>query len=375
MKKLIILLTVFTLIGVTTAAQINIGGTFEITANLAMDETWSQNDPRTAMHRDMIINLGAQTPDGSFGAMGSLVRNLEFWVYAWWKPVDFFKLKLGSIFEDSTWVGAVIADDEGLHGNKFNTRVTRNFAGNVLANETGFFDPHMTELQIERAMQLSFYPIPGLAINLGFPMDRSAFNNMAEYNYIYKLHAQVAYDFGFGTAAITFINAVDEPGEFKTVFAHWNMLIGDAMNLELGFNVGFNSSATAPINIGFGFGYGDYEVDGLVVNARLGASIAIEDNENTRIGADIVPSFGMDRYRFYFPVGFALSLPWNPRDTPRDPSTPRNSNRDVLFYWSLTPYVSISLNGPYFIGGIRIFNDPVRDGIAWAIPVGFRWDF
>ena len=363
MKKLVVFLTVFTLITASVAADVNLGGSFELMAHLARGETWNDNDPRTAMERDMNISIGAETPDGRFGTLGTLVRNTNFWVYAWWKPVDLFMIKMGSIFEDSTWAEADIAGEglAGPHANKLNVKPTLNYAGSVLPSSTGFFTPAMTDLQQERALQLSFYPIEGLAVNFAFPMDRSQFNNMAEYNYIYKMHIQAAYAIGdVGEAAVAFINAPESADEFKSIFAQWKMPLGDSMRLELGFNLGFNSEATAPLNIGLGFGWGNPGDDRLVVNVRAGASVAMEDNQATCIGVDLVPMYDFDFMRLYVAGGLGVIMP---------------AEGDTKVHWSFNPYIAKNLGGPFFYAGFQLYSSTVADGMDWSIPLGFRWDF
>ena len=351
-------------------SNINIGGSFELMAHLARGETWNDDDPRTGMERDMIITIGAETENNKFGMKGALVRNANWWVYAWWKPVEFFMIKTGAIYEENSWATTDITGEgfQGPHANKLNVKPTEDYAGIVLRRETGFLSPAMTDLQKERALQLSFFPLKGLTVNFGFPMDRSAFNNMAEYNYIYKLHAQIAYEIdGIGEAAFSFINAPDAPDEYKNIFAQWKMPIGDFFKLELGINYALNSEITAPLNIGLGLGLGELGRDLFVMNLRAGASIPMEDTQDTNIGTDIVLICDFDFIRLYLPIGIGINMPYE------------NENN---LYWSFSPYVAKNLGGPYFYAGIQFYNGiwasgrpTSTEGINWSIPLGFRWDF
>ena len=369
-KKSIFILAVLFFIAIPVFADVNIGGSFELTAHLARGETWNDEDPRTAMERDMIITIGAETDNDKFGIKGALVRNANWWVFAWWKPVDFFMLKTGAIFEEDTWIGSDITGDgfSGPHNNRLNVKPTEDYAGNVLFRDIGFFAPEMTDGQKELALQLSFYPINGLTLNLGFPMDRSAFNNMAEYNYIYKLHAQVAYEIdGIGEMAFSFINAPDAPEEYKNIFAQWKMPIGDLLKFELGINFALNSEITAPLNIGFGLGLGELSRDRFNINLRAGVSIPMEDTQETDIGTDIVFVYDFDFLRLYIPVGIGINKPIEEEDN---------------FYWNFSPYVAKNLGGPFFYAGIQLYNGKwasgkptSTEGINWSIPLGFRWDF
>jgi len=370
MKKSIIIFTAFIFISIPVFAEVNLGGSFELMAHLAKGETSNDDDPRTAMERDMIITIGAETENNKFGIKGALVRNANWWVYGWWKPVEFFMLKTGAIFEENTWAATDITGEglRGPHANRLNVKPTEDYAGIVLPRETGFFTPAMTTSQKELALQFSFYPIKGLAINLGFPMDRSAFNNMAEYNYIYQLHAQIAYEInGIGEAAFSFINAPDAPDAFKNIFAQWKMPIGDLLKLELGFNFALNSEITKPLNIGLGLGFGELGRDRFVMNLRAGASIPMEDAQDTNIGTDIVFIFDLEFLNLYLPFGIGINMP---------------KDNDNILYWSFSPYVAKNLGGPFFYAGIQLYNGvwasgkpTSTEGINWSIPLGFRWDF
>jgi hypothetical protein len=362
-KKIIILLTALVLISTSAAADLNFGGSFELMAEMAKGETWNDNEPRTSLERNMDITLFAATEDGTFSIKGALLRNTNFWVYAWWRPIDIFMIKIGAIFEDSTWATGM--DMEALHGNKFKVRPSDDFAGGILGDGTGFFTHEMNDSsgQKERALQLSFYPLKGLTINLGFPMDLSDFKNLAEYNYIYKLHAQAVYEIdGLGEAAVSFINAIDEADKFKQIFAQWRMPLGDSMKLELGLNLGLSPESTAPLNVGLGFGWGDLNEEQLGLNVRVAASIPMEETQDTRIGLDLLPSYDLGILRLYVPFGIGLNLP-------------AADNVDSSFYWSANPYVAKKLGGPFFYAGFRIYKTTVGDGMDWSIPLGFRWDF
>jgi hypothetical protein len=366
-KKLFVFLTAFTLVAALVAADVNVGGSFDIMAKTVKGDTWSDNEPSTSLVRDLIITIGGETDDGAFGAKGALTRgntaDTAFWIYAFWKPVKQVMIKMGAVFEENTWATTDITGTglEGPHFNKFSIRPTEDYAGGVLKAGTGFFAPAMTYLQIERTLQLSFYPIKGLAINLGVPMDFSTYNT-AEYNYIDKLHAQAVYAIdGIGEAAVSFINAPDDPREFQNVFVQWKMPIGDSIKLELGLNIGMNAKLTAPLNIGLGFGWGNMEKDPLVLNVRAGASLPMEDTQDTNIGFDVVPSYDFQILRVYVPFGIGVNLP--------------AGDGDSQLHWSFNPYVAKNLGGPFFYAGLQLYSNVVRDGIEWSIPLGFRWDF
>jgi hypothetical protein len=188
-------------------------------------------------------------------------------------------------------------------------------------------------------------------------------------NFISKLHAQVAYKMeGIGEAAVTFINAPEGP-TYQNIFAQWTMPIGYDMRLELGGKFGFNKDALEPLETGLGFGYGSLENDTkIVVNARAGASIPMEDNQLTKIGFDALFSYDLNIVRVYVPAGIGIELP---------------TSGDSRMYWNFNPYVGKRLGGPFVYGGVQLYSGTWNangrvtstDGLTFAVPIGFRWDF
>ncbi|MDR0476027.1 MAG: hypothetical protein LBH43_20470 [Treponema sp.] len=391
MKRLFVFFLIFALFAAPAFAQMALNGSFDVHAILAQGDTETKADPTTGMGSDLTLVLSGETANGLFGAKGALGRAYSWWAYGWWKPMDMVMVKMGAIYEDSTWAGADLVG-WGLNNNDFVTRPTADFAAGLVPEGIGFFSSKMGRYE-KRAMQLSVYPIEGLAINLGFPMQLgsmaagatdNAAPNIAENTYIKQLHAQIVYDLGMGEAALGFVNGFDKNDTIalqltsdvgmgnqtlgaiklktKDIFVQWKMPIGDAMRIEFGLNYGLyvDDSYSPPINVGLGFGMGSFEnEDQLIVNARVGAIIPMQDGEDPRIGLDVVLSYDLEMFRLYVPVGVSAYL-----------------GDETTVYWSFCPYIAKDLGGPFFYAGIQLYNDAKDDAqINWKVPVGFRWDF
>jgi hypothetical protein len=240
------------------------------------------------------------------------------------------------------------------------------FAGSILPSDIGYFDGGMN-------LQLSLYPMDGLAFHFGFEMDGTA-----EENYVDGLRFQIAYTVpGAGTAALGFVNAPE--GDAKNLYVQYYHPLGE-MKVELGVNFGFGekiagNDVSSPINIGLGFGYGSPWRSDFWLNARVGASIGIEKSDPNLLGFDVVASYDLDIFRIYIPVGIAMVLP---------------EQGDSLMAWNFSPYIRKSLGNLDFYAGLMLYNGGIddnsgagpwypritpanKDVINWAIPIAIHW--
>jgi hypothetical protein len=354
------------------------GGSAEAGAVLAEDTIIKDQDakPGARTYWGFTLTGSAASEEGNVGAKGAFINGVRnYWAYIWWKPMDMFFLKFGNIFEESTWAGSDLTGEKGLHSNEFPvkpgyTMFPNGFAGNVLADKTGFY-PGFSSDRIAR-LQVSAYPVEGLSVNLGLEMMRTSsagFEIMQ--NYIEKLNAQLVYDIdGIGEAAIAFVNGLSD--EEKNIYAQWKMPIGDAMRIEAGINYTIkveNEVLDPPLNLGIGFamdGFG--KNDQMAITARFGAAIPMNDIDHPLIGLDVVFTYDFeDLFKLYIPFGIGLRLPVE----------------GTIFAWNFHPYLTKKLGGPSFFAGVTFFNGTAqdmviygnKDTINWTIPVGLRWDF
>ena len=413
MRRLFAFFLIFALVGASAFAQFKFSGAFEVRATLAAGDfnsdeistvarggSWmAGGEPFTGVYRDFQLGLQGETPNGIFGGKVIMHRTQDFAAYLWWKPLEMLMIKMGNIWEDSTWAGADIAD-WGLHSNDFSVRATGDFVPHSL-NSTGpgvnkdvplpsgngFFANSMAGINAEKAaVQISVYPVEGLSVNLGFPVAKNVgLIGLGEWSsdgmevveaYLDHLHTQVVYDAGVGEVAVSFVNA-PETGT-KNIYAQWKMPIGDTMRIEFGANYGIEAknAAKEPIRIGLGWGMGSLDnEDQLVLTSRIGALVPMEDGQDTVIGLDFVVSYDLGVGRLYVPIGLGFTLA-----------------DEFVLDWGFNPYFTKDLGGPFFYAGLQLYSTQYRkrnpnptggtpvfakmeNTINWAIPIGFRWDF
>jgi hypothetical protein len=342
----------------------------------------------TSAYRDFTLSAVGVSSNEDFGVRAAMERMDTWWGYVWWKPIEQFMLRLGRLDQDSTWAGADIAD-WGLHGNDFLVKPKfkggGGYAGNVLPGGNGFFTANFFSDFVDPiddtffgvygkphdiGMQLSAYPLEGLAVNFGFnmagegptPLDNPTLKN----TYVDSLLAQIAYNIaGIGEAAVSYRNAPDD--KRREIFVQWKMPIGMNMKFELGFNMGIvaDSDKNQPLRFSLGYGWGSFDTGAMVINARAAAQIPLEEKENPRIGFDLLFSYNFMSFRAYVPVGIGIAF--------------NSSTDDMEFYWNFSPYISKPFGeGIWFYAGVNLWNgsrfsstrDP--DTIKWAVPIGMR---
>jgi hypothetical protein len=401
MKRTFFLLIAFTLVvfGASAQVQIRIGGLVETNAVLmkGLIEENSDFNPLSSTSWAFALKASVMHRDGTIGGKGAFTSG-GTWAYIWWKPVDFFYLKLGNIFEDSTWACADVVG-WGLHANDFS--IVRplygdnyGFAGNVLPDEIGFY-PGFKSGSVPR-LQASLYPFNNFSLNIGLQMMRTSQENAAYdfwQNYVDLLNVQLVYKIDdAGEAAVSFANAPQEAilvsplitiDSIKNIYVQWKMPIGNNMRIEAGVNYGIagkdvegNQQKYPPVKIGLGWGMGSFNVDTIAITTRIGAFIPVDNDDDFKTGLDLVFSADLQIFRLYIPIGVSF-LPGD----------------EFLIGWCVNPYIVKNLRGPYFYGGFQIYNgiteyDPVsgktsrtslniknKDTIDLAVSIGLRWEF
>ena len=406
MNKPCVILTMFMLVvcmlvPAAVFAQITFSGGIEgytMLGKADLSSVKSYRDVKTSAGWD--LNIAANVFNASDTAGGKVEfdaagTTVNAWAYIWWKPIDQLYLKLGNIFEDTTWAGSDYTTAWGLHGNKLdNVRPyflspdydkPGGYAGSVLDQGHGFF--YQTQAFSGVALQLTVKPIDNLTFNLGFPMGRNL--TMAS-NYVDNIHAQVVYSIPLaGEAAVGFVNRPSDDNRenaFKDLYLQWKMFLGQDMNLETGVDIRMagltlsnNRHYDGPVNIGIGWNKGDAEYDDqLVLTARMGIELPLAYLDPTVVALDFVANQALNTgSRLHIAVGFGVQIP---------------NTGNTLFAWNVNPYYTQDLGGPNFYVGIQLFNggsqwdnyadkfksvisDSNKDRVNWAVPLGIRWDF
>ena len=401
MNKLILIIITLMLIPTLVFAQITFSGGIEGYTMLGKWDSVSAEgleDVQTSAGWDLAISAEVFNSNDTAGGKVEFTSedtSVRAWAYVWWKPINQIYLKVGSIFEDSTWAESDYTTIRGLHANTLDNvrpafirpdyHKAGGYAGSILNEGHGFFSPTQVFSGVD--LQLTVKPIEDLAFNIGFPMGRNLYFLS---NYIDNIHLQAVYYIPLaGEAAIGFVNRPDEDDRvnaFKDLYLQWKMFLGLDMELEFGVNIRMagltlseNRHYDGPINIGIGWNKGEAKYDDpLVLTARLGLMLPLADLDPTAIGLDLIFNRAIgSRSRVIVSAGLGLLMP---------------NEGDMLFAWNINPYYTMNLDGPVFFAGVQIFNggskwnnyterftsiinESNKDQVNWAIPLGLRWDF
>jgi len=341
MKKLIAVLAIVCLISGVAFAQI--GGTVFGGANLLAsdgDDTFAGG----GMSRLRFDGSG-ESEDGKYG--GYLRLEMAHWSgdfqgagFAWWKPIDQFKLRIGSNGGDNFWgkegFGAwmfyQVAGDVGIAeaGNAWGGGYAENNARGAFF---GGFD---------NGIMLEITPLEMLAINIGIPFDGA---EVADFYQASVLQIDVNLD--FGNIALT-MNGLNDKGKLFVFFG-----LGAIENLNLAVGFGYDlGTEVAEIGLAAKYGFSD----SFALKFRAAAALI---EKNTQIFADIMPIIGISDTMTAF-VSIGLSM--------------YNDAKDMDFHFN--PYIQIGEEwGPSFWAGFKLASSGNMDKFGWSIPIGINFSF
>ena len=379
MKKLIAVAVVLALV-VGTAFAVDLGGTVFGLVNVVQGTSEEGNDDITAsgsFERARIDGSG-EVADGAFGGYIRLDKGGFADAYAWWKPIDQFKLIIGNN-GDGFW------DINGVVGWGFNQMA---YDGGVATNpgiwygwggwapgQASVYDGPspmytrytFTEGVTEDAALLEIKPLDMVGINIGIPFFRGG-----KLEDIFKaIYAQVNLNFDFGHIAFSYDGggrSVTQYGDAGAIFLYFGGSFGD-----LGLDVGFayhlkdeDADDNPPIGVGLGL---KYATDAFGVKFRLTAALG-GDDKNTFINTSILPYFALnDNISVFINAGLGL-ISYDP-DLELDPT--------VGFY--INPYLRVGAEwGPTFYAGLKIEASGAKDAkdnaiITWSVPIAIMVSF
>jgi len=373
MKKLIVLSVVFALM-VGSVFAVDLSGTFFGTVDLIDGTSASgQSDIKSSGYYGRVRLDGAgDAADGVYGGYIRLDGGDLACAYAWWKPIDQFKLRIGKD-GDGFW------GKEGVTGWGFNqmpndSSVAVNYGiwdGGIfqawdassgknlptnINNRSVFFGGWGAD-----SLMLEITPADMFSINLAIPFttpdywfDSATHQNLED---VFKgVLAQVNVNLDVGNIAVTY-NGSD--GADGTIFASFNGALGD-LGLDVGFAYHLNEKL-----IGFGAGV-KYATDSFGVKFRVVAGIF--DGGNTAINATVLPYFSLsDNLAAFVNAGLALTI--------------YDAGGDPTVGWFVNPYLRVGAEwGPSFYAGVKVYSNGVKAGgsdavVDFAIPIAIMVSF
>jgi hypothetical protein len=409
MKKLIAISVVFALIA-GVAFAVDLSGTVIGHVNVLQGNTGEDSKVTSGGNMDRLrIDGSGEVADGAFGGFFRADGG-SFYGNAWWKPIDQFKLLIGSNGGDG-FIGK-----EGITGWGFTEAPTD--AGIVLAGENVWgksiygYEITFRDAFFEgggdggNAAYLFITPMDMLAINVILPF----FNGGETADVFKKVVGQLDLKFDFGNIAVTYVggkgykegeeptatrvhegdptkgkwvvddtgvvnfeadkdkwelsgdgNPVDDPA---SIFAYYGGSFGD-ISIDFGFGYKFASADgefANPIAIGLGI---KYAVDTFGVKFRTVAKLA-GDDKCTRVLADVLPYFNLaDNLTVFVGAGLGVLMP---------------DGEDTTIGWHFNPYLQVGEGGANFYAGVQVWSDGIKDAedkttINWGVPVGLIVSF
>jgi len=385
MKKLIAIAVVFAL-AVGTAFAVDLSAEVDAFAKLFAYEGSGSGVTNSGDFDAIRLQGAGEAGEGKFGAKVRVdftrdshvltgTKQVEGQGYAWWKPIDQFKLIIGqSNASDGFW------GKEGVTGWGFNQTAysahTAMGEGNIWGGGyLGIYVPGTTPGSYvmvpgtgmiyrdafsaavdERALGLymEIKPFDMLGINIGFSnlnatWDKTFFTG--------KFVFQVDLNLAFGNIALTY--------KGDNVYMYFNGNFG-AIGLDVGLSMHGLTAASDLDSIYFGAGL-KYSGGAFNVKFRTAAGIPVKSWATFRALVDVLPYFAInDNISVFVNVGMGMNI---------------KSGLQQLG-WHFNPYIRIGAEwGPSFYAGIQVSQknakatwSPDKD-ITFALPIGITVGF
>jgi len=416
MKKLIAIAVVFVLVA-GAAFAVDLGGAVfghvnVLEGNSGKDAAGDAN-PITAsggIDRARIDGSG-EVADGAFGGYIRIDSGDLADAYAFWKPIDQFKLIIGG-FSDAFW------GKDGVTGWGFNqmpndSGIATNPGiwcgggwGSSVYSDQGYKIPdpddpskfldknhngdswaaylHNRYVFLEgfqyKGLSLEIKPLDMLSINIGIPfMDAPRGNEFGDI--LQASLAQIDLNFDFGNIALTYDGANRagmKAGDGGAFYVYYGGSFG-ALGLDLGFALHFAGAADAdrpkwgasdavqPIGLGLGL---KFATDSFGVKFRVTAALG-GDDEATYVNASLLPYFAInDNISAFLNAGIGMVAP---------------SDGDTYSGFYVNPYLRVGAEwGPTFYFGFRLESSLSYDGkfldgsdsfVNWSVPISLMVSF
>jgi len=388
MKKLIAISVVFALV-VGAVFAVDLSGEVNGTVYVLKGDNSEKGDDDPKVFSEGTMNRirlqgEAANDDGTFGGW---IRAEEggFAGHAWWKPIDQFKLWIGSNGGDGFF------GKEGNTGWMFYQRASDNGVtmdgGNVWGNgwwhwyNRHFFNTrhafYAGGIDGANALYMTVNPIEVLKVNLEIPFfDTYPYSKDVNGNAdsrenikgkLRALIAQVDLNFDFGNIALTYQGATDLTTRGK-IYGYFGLGAIDKLALDVGVSFTLPGEDADRQPLGAGLGAKVDITDAFGLKARVVASFAGEDEQFGLIG-DILPYFGLnDNIKIFLSGGLGM--------------TTHKDWDDPLINWHINPFVWIGQEwGPSFWAGFKLygfgkgFTGTDKAAIQWEVPIALGVSF
>jgi hypothetical protein len=389
-KKLIAIAVVFVLAVGVAFSQVSVSG--QVSGGINLMEGSSEADAEVGASGNMtVLRLTAtgQDDDGKFGGYLRIdkgpwwagITDVQFAAtgYAWWQPIEQFKVQFGGNGKDgffgadgqARWQFYQVANDS--------TVVSE--AWNYSSSFYQGFDPLAGAV-------FTIKPIEAMEINIGVPFGGTSNSGGDTAKNMYShTNAQLAYNIGgIGKVAVTYKGDMNNYADYgngngSTLFGYFELKAIE--NLEIDLGVGYilpvkdettDFTYRAPVAVGLAV---KFDAGALGIKARLQGKfgevskpvVGDEVKGNTNFVFDLLPSFAINDK-----VSALLSAGINMTSYSAD-------GVDNTVGWHINPYVTVKSNwwAPNLYAGVRFWSDGATQGndavVNWSIPVGIVYAF
>jgi len=401
MKKIIAISVMFALIAGAVFADTSIGGSVETRFQLAKQVGGEDDDPVMAgqVAAAQIVLTGSNT-EGTLGGKfrfrntngfndGGATLGEPFYdqVYVWWKPVDQVKIFLG-------------IDQDGLFG-------TDDFLGwGFHAGDNDYIFNHCWDFWRQIfpgnwdgfGLAFSFYPIPGLDINLVLPS--------GAVNWRQGPKSKVENVRPISDPDSDSKNAGMLPGNLRFT-ANYSLDFGKISLVYLG---GGQAAEKGPAWLGYGAGAIDPDNNGLFglsalitaiegIQIKVGGSVVLNTDSDMLINAGLGVVYNGDGFGVKFRAGLftqgeremfltANIMPFfavgENGQVLIDIGITNDGEADPALGWSVTPAYRLGIDGGAFKIGLQVYNNVNSGGnigisgadyVKWNIPMLLAFNF
>jgi len=276
--------------------------------------------------------------------------------YAYWKPIDQFKLIIGQSHTDDGFWGK-----EGNSGWSFNQKAYDGIAtgsNNIWGGPTERYVPTLkyrnafADDLVANGVFMEIKPMDMLGINIGLPVFDGGGWNKAFFR---KVFFQVDLNFSFGNIAVTYKDS--------SVFMYFGGSFG-AIGLDVGLSVPDLIVATGSTfsfsKLYFGAAL-KYSGGAFGVKFRTAVGIPANSLQTFDVLFDVLPFFAInDNMCVFVNTGMGMAI----------------KNGLVKLGWQFNPYLRIGAEwGPSFYVGIQVEQKSKGGSVDFALPIGITVGF
>jgi hypothetical protein len=412
MKKLIAISVVFALV-VGTAFAVDLGGEVIGTVELLKGDNSEKgdDDPQVfsnAQLQRVRLQGEASNEEGTFGGWvrveaGGIGRGVSWddggngytavspfmWGYAWWKPIDQFKIWIGGNGGDgffgkegqTAWMFYQRATDPGV---TFQGQNAWGGGYTGLQTRDAFYGGDGNN-----SLYMTISPVDIANINIELPFFHGGrswgeWESDGETGKIFPgLVGQVDLNFDFGNIALTYQGSGDDNDNGK-LYAYFNLASIENLGVDVGIGfplpVTFQTDGKADdpkhtklkniaAGLGVQYGAGDFGIKarailGFAGNEKTGDADPVKDP--FEFFFDILPYFGInDNLKVFLSAGIGMQTheDWD----------------DPNLGFHVNPYVWVGQEwGPSFWAGFKLYADKqgaADAGITWSVPIAIGVSF